>query len=182
MGDMGPYFVGYGEKWGVNIRYLGEGKPLGTAGALSLLDPALRGPGNELPIVTMNCDVLTKVDFQSLIDQHIAAKCESTVCVSRQEIQVPYGVVEHEDLVLQNIVEKPVWNYFVNAGVYVFEPEALQLLKRGEALDMPDFIHRIKSKLGKVSVFPIHEYWLDIGTHSNLEQAQKEYKRYFSKA
>ncbi|MBV1900398.1 MAG: nucleotidyltransferase family protein [Kordiimonadaceae bacterium] len=179
MGDMIQDFFGNGEKWGVNIRYLRENKPLGTAGGLSLLDQALLTKNLNQPFVTMNCDVLTKVDFKSLIDQHTASKCLSTVCVSRQEIQVPYGVVEHEDLVLQDIVEKPVWNYFVNAGVYVFEPDVLHLLQKDQALDMPDFIQRIKKKLGKVSVFPIHEYWLDIGTHTNLEQAQKEYHRYF---
>ncbi|WP_421781053.1 nucleotidyltransferase family protein [Kiloniella litopenaei] len=167
-------FFGNGEKWGVNIRYIEENHPLGTAGSLSLLEPK-----NDLPIVIMNCDVLTKVDFQSLLQHHTEKGCKATLCVSQQEVQIPYGIVEHTDMILDDIVEKPVWNYLINAGVYVFSPEILKLLNHNEPIDMPLFLENIKEKFGDISIFPIREYWLDIGTPSSLQQAQEEYPTHF---
>ncbi len=165
---------GDGSKWGVDISYLYEDEPLGTGGALSLLDKRLCDP-----FITMNCDVLTKVNFESLLKHHENSGSYGTMCVSQHEVSVPFGVVEHEKFKLKRIVEKPVWNYFVNAGIYVFAPEVLGLLKRGEALDMPHLISRIDKAFGEVSLFPIREYWLDVGSRSALEQARQDYHIHF---
>jgi len=165
---------GDGSDWGVDISYLYEDKPLGTGGALSLLEPF-----PSLPFITMNCDVLTKVNFESLLKHHDKSGGYGTMCVSQHEVSVPFGVVEHEQFRLKRLVEKPVWNYFVNAGIYVFSPEVLGLLDHGEALDMPHLISRIDKQLGEVSLFPIREYWLDVGSRSALEQARQDYHIHF---
>lgn len=175
MGEAIKDFFGNGEKWGINIRYIEEQSPLGTAGALSIMSPI-----NDKPIIVMNGDVLTKVDFQSLLLHHHKKKCSATVCVSQQEIQIPYGVIEHENMQFKEIVEKPVWNYFVNAGVYVFSTETLKLMHKGVSIDMPDFINTIKDNLGNITIFPLHEYWLDVGTHRTLEKARVEYPEQFT--
>lgn len=167
-------YFGDGSRWGVEISYLREQQPLGTGGALSLIEETLKAP-----FITMNCDILTKMDFASLLQHHSNASAAATMCISQHEVSVPFGVVEHENFELKQIVEKPSWNYFVNAGVYVFSPSVLSLLQKGEAIDMPMFISRVRDELGKISLFPIREYWLDVGNHSALEQANEDYHQHF---
>lgn len=166
---------GDGAKWGVNITYLQEEEALGTAGGLSLIREQL-----TTPFITMNCDVLTNVDFESLLQHHAAAGSMATMCISQHEVTVPYGVVEHDNFELKRIVEKPAWNYFVNAGIYVFSPEVLTLLTDHEALDMPDLLERVGERFGKVSLFPLREYWLDVGSHGSLEKARLDFKQLFT--
>lgn len=165
---------GDGTRWGAKITYLQEEKALGTAGGLSLI-------GEELtqPFITMNCDVLTNVDFESLLRHHANAQSKATMCISQHEVSVPYGVVEHDNFELKRIVEKPAWNYFVNAGIYVFSPEVLELMQENVAVDMPELLDQIGEKFGKISLFPLREYWLDVGNHNSLEQARVDFEQHF---
>jgi dTDP-glucose pyrophosphorylase len=165
---------GDGKKWGAKITYLQEDQALGTAGGLSLIRENV-----TQPFITMNCDVLTNVDFESLLLHHDNAKSMATMCVSQHEVTVPYGVVEHDNFELKRIVEKPAWNYFVNAGIYVFSPEVLDFLEEDKAIDMPELLDRVQSKSGKTSLFPLREYWLDVGNHNSLEQARHDFKQHF---
>lgn len=166
---------GDGLNFGVSIGYLVEEKRLGTAGALSLLPN--RPPG---PIVVMNGDLLTSVNFRQLVEFHREQGALATMCVREYAFQVPYGVVQTEGSRLSAVIEKPVHNFFVNAGVYVIEPAALDLIPSGEFFDMPQLFERITSGGGTASVFPIHEYWLDIGRFDDLERAQDDFRRVFT--
>ncbi len=166
---------GDGINFGVSIDYLFETKKLGTAGALSLLPE--RPPG---PIVVMNGDLLTSVNFHQLVDFHREQCALATMCVREYSFQVPYGVVQTDGSRLTAVVEKPVHNFFVNAGVYVIEPAALDLLPKEETFDMPELFERIQQEgAGGAAVFPIHEYWLDIGRIDDLERAQGDYRKVF---
>lgn len=162
---------GDGSRWGVEIDYVREPKPLGTAGALSLLKRSV-----EHPLIVMNGDILTKVDFAALLDFHRAEKGLATICVKHHEIQVPYGVVEQSRRKLSRFVEKPTQRFLVNAGIYVLEPRALAWVPKRRACHMPEFLALIRSRRrGGVACFPIQEYWLDIGGHQEFKRAEKEF-------
>lgn len=163
---------GDGSKWGVKITYTHEDAPLGTGGALGLL------PHEEInePLLLMNGDLLTTVDFQSLLAFHNKHKCSATMAVRTYEHQVPYGVVVNEDHCLRSIVEKPLQKCFVNAGIYVLEPELIKNVKSGTIVDMPSLLQDCMSKGGEVSTFPLNEFWLDIGRIEDFKRAQIESK------
>jgi dTDP-glucose pyrophosphorylase len=163
-------YFGDGSKWGINIKYLHESEPLGTAGALGLL------PDNmpELPIVVMNGDLLTKVNFEHLLDFHHDQGGTATMCIREYDIQVPYGVVDIGEQYLTGIVEKPIHKFFVNAGIYVLEKGLINRINSDSYLDMPNFFDAQIKQGEQISVFPIHEYWLDIGRIEEYEKANKE--------
>ncbi|MBI2789642.1 MAG: nucleotidyltransferase family protein [Elusimicrobia bacterium] len=166
---------GDGSRWGAEIEYVRETRPLGTAGALGLL----KHPGTE-PLLVLNGDILTKVDFPALIEFHRAEKGLATICVKHHEIQVPYGVVEHAGKRLTRFVEKPTQRFLVNAGIYVLDPRALAGLPKRRACDMPEFLERIRrGRRGGVACFPIQEYWLDIGGPKEFSRAEKDYEDLF---
>lgn len=163
-----------GSNLGVNIEYIEETKRLGTAGALSLL--------NEKPFepfFVMNGDLLTKVNFEQLLDFHNETDSSATMCVREYEYQIPYGVIETDNHKLLSIVEKPVHKSFVNAGIYVLNPAALNHVPNGGFYDMPELYKKLMNEKEKVSVFPLREYWLDIGRMDDYEKANGDYKETF---
>ena len=166
---------GDGSKWGVNIRYVEETEPLGTGGALSLLPDHI----NE-PIIMMNGDLLTNINFNSLLNFHVDKKSVATMCVREYSMEVPYGVVESKDLRITSIVEKPKQHFFVNAGIYVLSPEVFKSIPKFHRKDMPDLFNDLIAKQENVMMFPVHEYWLDIGRLGDFEQAQYDVMNIFS--
>ncbi len=159
-----------GSEFGVSIEYVEETKRLGTAGALSLL--------KELPtepFFVMNGDLLTKVNFEQLLEFHVTTEATATMCVREYEYQIPYGVIETDNHSLLSIVEKPVHKSFVNAGIYVLSPSALKRVPNGEFYDMPDLFKTLMVDGNRVSAFPLREYWLDIGRLDDYEKANGDY-------
>lgn len=161
-------YFGNGEKWGVTIHYVHEQQPLGTGGALGLLPPDLP----QLPLIMMNSDILTKVDFQRLLAFHNDSDALATMCVREYEYQIPYGVVQGEAGFIKDMVEKPTQHFFVNAGIYVIEPSMTQMVKSEQMIDMPTLLEQCINDSYQVQMFPIHEYWLDIGKHDDFNKAQ----------
>jgi dTDP-glucose pyrophosphorylase/CBS domain-containing protein len=159
-----------GSEWGAQIQYIEEDKPLGTAGALGLLP---RRPDH--PFLVLNGDVLTRVDYTHLLRFHAYHQAKATLCVREHSTQIPYGVVRMDDLKLTVIEEKPMLTHYVNAGIYLLNPDVLDLVPRNTFFDMPQLLETITGKLGPVTVFPIHEYWLDIGHPETLERAYGEW-------
>lgn len=168
-------YFGDGSAWQVDIRYLEEDQKLGTAGALSLLQPA-----SNLPIIVMNGDLLTRINFQHLLDFHAGHNAAATMCVREFEQQIPYGIVNIEGHHLVGIEEKPTQKFFVNAGIYVLNPAALEYLPAGVSIDMPDLFNRVVQNGGQAAVFPLREYWLDIGRIDDLERARSEFEAKFA--
>ena len=167
---------GDGSDWGVTIKYIHEDKPLGTAGALGLLPNDLP----VMPIIMMNGDLLTKVDFSELLQFHVDSGGEATMCVREYDFQVPYGVIKANAHKVESIVEKPVHKFFVNAGIYVLNPEIINKVDGNSYLDMPYMLQEHINIAGQINMFPVHEYWLDIGQIEQFEQAQLDSKTYFS--
>lgn len=163
-----------GARWGVDIQYLEEDAPLGTAGCLTLLpDTAL-----QAPVIVMNGDILTQVDFSALLDFHHQEQVKATLCVRDYSFQVPFGVVDVEGHRLQRIEEKPVYHHFVSAGIYVLEPEVVKSIKQ-TPVDVPAVLSALRAQDEPVGVFPLHEYWLDIGRMDDFQRAQRDYTALF---
>ncbi len=162
-------YFGDGSQFGVEIEYLVEEQPLGTAGALTLIDKP------EKPILVMNGDVLTRVDYGRLIESHLNSKAHCTVCVRKHVVEVSFGVVEMEGDAISGIIEKPTFEHFVNAGIYVLSPKIVNGLESGKRIDMPEVLSNVMARKQKVHGFPVYEYWLDIGRHGQLAQADKDY-------
>lgn len=156
---------GDGQAFGVDIDYVNEETPMGTAGALSLV-----GDSDE-PILVMNGDILTRVDFAAMLDFHRDHGADMSVAVRAYEFRVPYGVVDTDGVLITRIVEKPLFQRFVSAGIYLLNPELLRLIPGGQVYDMPELIQRLMSEGRRVVGFPVREYWLDIGRMEDYEQA-----------
>ncbi|GGM84940.1 nucleotidyltransferase family protein [Shewanella xiamenensis] len=164
---------GDGSKWGVNIQYIEENQPLGTGGALSLLPKNLP----ELPLVMMNGDILTNVDFERLLEFHNDNSAMATMCVRDYEYQVPYGVITGDGHHILSMEEKPVQRFFVNAGIYVLTPELVRKVEANTRIDMPTLLQNVIEEKKEVLMFPIHEYWLDIGRLDDFDRAQADIVR-----
>lgn len=160
-----------GSKWGVKIQYIEEEKPLGTAGALSLINQK-----PKQPILLLNGDVLTQVNYQRLLKYHEAQGASITVCLREHITQLPYGVMKLDDMNVVAIEEKPVLRHQVNAGIYIIDPAVLTLVPPNEFFDMPQLLTSVINQGGKVSGFPMYEYWLDVGHIETLKRADAEWK------
>jgi NDP-sugar pyrophosphorylase family protein len=152
------------------MSYVMEDRPLGTAGALGLMDQS------DDTILVINGDILTQVDFGAMMAFHQENNAELTVAVQQYQLSVPYGVVECEGSLVRGLTEKPVLNYFINAGIYLLEPSVFKLIPNGDRYDMTDLIQRLIDEGRQVAAFPIHEEWIDIGQHADYEQAQEMVK------
>jgi len=160
-----------GSAWGARIQYLEEDKPLGTAGALSLLPQR-----PDHPFLVLNGDVLTRVDYTHLLRFHADHQSTATLCVREHSTQIPYGVVRMDDVKVVALEEKPVLTHYVNAGIYLLNPDVLDLVPKDTFFDMPQLLETAAQQGKPVSAFPIHEYWLDIGHPETLERAHGEWR------
>ena len=161
---------GTGSQWGVQVEYLHENIRLGTAGALTLLPER-----PTAPIIVMNGDLLTRINFDNLLKFHATQGALATMAVREYDLQVPYGVVRLNDVQIKAIEEKPVQRFFVNAGIYALSPEALDHLPTKTLSDMPALFERLIAAGKNTVAYLMREYWLDIGRLEELERAQREW-------
>jgi dTDP-glucose pyrophosphorylase len=160
---------GNGDAFDVKIEYVEESDPLGTGGALSLL-----AERPSAPILVLNGDVLTEVNFATLMDFHVLNGAFATMCVREHDTQIPFGVIRLQGHEVQGVDEKPVLRHMVNSGIYVLDPAALDRLEYHERIDMTDFIERLIADGRRVLAFPIREYWIDVGRHDEYRRAQRD--------
>lgn len=160
-----------GSNWGVKINYIQEQKRLGTAGSLSLIKEKIKHP-----LIVINSDVVTKLEYEKILKFHVSKKSSATMVICKKETEIPYGVVNIKNNNLISIEEKPVKHFFINAGIYVLQPEIIELLPKNSYYDMPELFKYLKSKDKKVKVFPLEEYWMDIGHLNNYQKVISDYK------
>jgi dTDP-glucose pyrophosphorylase/CBS domain-containing protein len=161
-------YFGDGKKFGVNLNYINEEHPLGTGGALGLL----QRPSE--PLLVINGDVLTQVDFRAMYAFHQEYKADLTLAVRQYDFEVPYGVIESNGVFVKGIQEKPRFNFFVNAGIYLLQPDVYEYIPAGKRFNMTDLIQWLMDAGHVVVNFPVREYWLDIGQHADYAKAQKD--------
>lgn len=158
-----------GSGLGVQISYVQESESLGTAGALRLLPERPKAP-----MLVINGDVLTNLDARQLLLFHREQGVAATMCVRDYEWRIPYGVVRVDGGRLAAFEEKPTRREFVNAGIYVLSPEALDQLPAAGSFDMPELFRRVSLNIGAPAIYPLHEYWIDIGHLDDLQRAQRD--------
>lgn len=169
-------FFGDGEKYGIAIDYYREDEPLGTVGALALLE------GLDDDFLVMNGDVLTDLAYGEFLDQHRASGAAASVAAHRREVQVSLGVLQFEDEAdadrLTGYIEKPTYHYEVSMGVYAFSPRAIEQIEPGVRLDFPDLVLKLLAAGETVRARRSeNDYWLDIGRHDDYETAMDEFER-----
>lgn len=174
MADVVRDHFGDGSRWNIEIDYLYERERMGTAGALSLLPHS-----PEDPLLVMNGDLLTNVNFRHLLDFHQSHNAQATMCVKEYDLTIPYGVVKVDSHCIIAIDEKPMQRFFVNAGIYVLNPEVLEQIPGQSFFDMPSLFQQLIDKNASTAAFPIREYWLDIGQIGDLERAQTDFGHIF---
>ncbi len=161
---------GNGKAFGVELNYVNEDLPLGTGGALGLI------PKPTEPMLVINGDILTQVDFKAMLNYHREHHAEMTVAVRIYDMQVPYGVIEMKGQHVAGVQEKPLMKFFVNAGIYLLQPSVFKFIPHRQHFNMTDLIQRLVKEKKTIVSFPVHEYWLDIGQHADYLQAQKDSK------
>ena len=163
-----------GGSFGANIDYIVEEERMGTAGALTLLEKRL-----DNPFFVMNGDLLTNINFEKMLDFHVEHNSKATMCVREYDIEVPYGVVNVANENITSIIEKPIHSFFVNSGIYLLEPDCIDLIPDNKFYDMPTLFEELIAAKEKIISFPLQEYWLDIGRVADYEKANAEYHDIF---
>jgi len=157
-----------GKNFNVEIEYVNENRPMGTAGALSLMKKVPHDP-----FLVINGDILTEINYGDIIDYHEKNSSQATMAVKFFDLKNPYGVVKTKGIEIVDFEEKPVQkSTIINAGVYVISPKTIKTLRK-EKLDMPDFFKMIKKKKKKTIVFPIYENWSEIGSFKDYDPVKK---------
>lgn len=169
LGNMIEDYFGNGERLGVKIDYLREQSPLGTAGALGLLNPR-----PDTPFVVTNGDVITDIRYGELLDFHVRHAAAATMAVRLHEWQHPFGVVQTQGVEIVGFEEKPIARSHINAGVYVLEPDALSILSVDMHCDMPTLFERLQAQAKRTVAYPMHEPWLDVGRPDDLAVANNK--------
>ena len=158
LGDVIQQHFNDGSAWGVNISYTRETEPLGTAGALSLIEPV-----PDARLVAMNADVITPFDLNDMLRHHDASNACATMAVSFQRTDLAYGVVQTDNGKITEIEEKPSLHHLVNAGLYVIEPDALSLIPPGQSFNMTDLFRKLIDLDRPTAAFALYEDWIDVG-------------------
>ncbi|MDD6119586.1 MAG: nucleotidyltransferase family protein [Selenomonadaceae bacterium] len=172
--EMIEQYFGDGSRFGVEIHYIHERKRMGTAGALYFLPEKV-----QQPIIVMNGDLLTKLDFGTFLDYHAEQGAAATMAVREYTYTVPYGVIDYDGERITNIQEKPTQSFYVAAGIYALSPEAVACVDKEAFFDMPDLFNQLIHENRKTTIFPIRDYWMDIGRLDDFHQAQNDYGSMF---
>jgi NDP-sugar pyrophosphorylase family protein len=172
-GYLAELIFGDGSKYGVPIDYFREEKPLGTVGALALLD------GLDGDFMVMNGDVLTDLDYTALFQSHCESGAAATIATQTRQVEISLGVLQFDDesdaTRLTGYLEKPRIDYQASMGVYCFSPAAIPHIEPGVRLDFPDLILRLIANGLTVRAWLSKDYWMDIGRHGDYETALDEF-------
>lgn len=162
-------YFGNGEKYGVKITYVYEKKRMGTAGALSLLEDI----GNN-PVLVVNGDVLTNVDYNKILEFHNEKKSLATMGVREYSYQNPYGVIREDKGIIVAIEEKPNYTFLVNSGIYVLETDIISRIPKNQFFDMPSLFEKLMDT-NRIHSYLIEDYWIDIGRLEEYNKASMDY-------
>ena len=143
-----------------NFSFIDEDKPLGTAGALKYLEGKI-----DSPFFVSNCDIIIKDDYTKIYDFHKKGNYAITLVASLQNHIIPYGVCEIENGgILKSIKEKPEYDFLVNTGMYILNPEVLQYIPKDEFFQITQLMEKLQTKGFKIGVYPVSEKsWIDVG-------------------
>lgn len=160
-----------GSQYGLKICYSYEKCPLGTAGPLALVD------GLTETFLVTNGDVLTTLNLRDLIAFHKANKGIATIAAHHRQSKIDLGVIQKDgDCRITGYIEKPVYEFLVSMGVYVFEPRALSYIPYNQRLDFPDLVKAMIAAGEKVAAYEFSGYWEDLGRPDDYERASRDFE------
>lgn len=169
---------GDGRDWDVSIHYLREECPLGTAGALSLLEEA-----EEKPVIVINGDVVARLHFPHLLAFHTSQAAVATVCVKPHMVDIPYGVLDLNGSRITALREKPTIEVPVNAGIYCLDWPMVELVREQQKLqsgqprvDMTELLVAAVAQDLPVHAYPLQDYWIDVGRIDDLNRARLDHE------
>jgi NDP-sugar pyrophosphorylase family protein len=163
-------YCGDGSKFNVRLNYSREEQPLGTAGPISLI------PNLDETFLVMNGDLLTTLDYMAMLKYHRDRGAPATLACYKRDVKIDLGVIEMDsDNWVANYIEKPTYHYAVSMGIYIFEPEILNYVERGQRLDLPELVLRLIHAGQKVNIYNFDGHWLDIGRHDDYQSAIEEF-------
>jgi dTDP-glucose pyrophosphorylase len=154
----------------ININYVQETKPLGTAGSLKMLQNIF-----STPFFVSNCDVIIDTDYSKVYDFHVSKKYDLTLVASMVNYKIPYGVCDIENGGdLKHIIEKPEYNFLINTGFYLLNPDVLEFIPDNEFYHITDLIEELKKQGKSVGVYPVSEKaYIDVGQWEEYKQSMK---------
>ena len=168
-------YCGNGDKFNVSLDYSREEQPLGTAGPIALV------PDLTDSFLVMNGDLLTTLDYTEMVNYHSSRGALATVACYQRDVKIELGVIKMDsDNWVTDYIEKPTYHYAVSMGVYIFEPEILQYIPRGQRLDLPELVLKMIQVGQKVNIFNFDGYWLDIGRPGDYEEAVEQFSSHRS--
>jgi dTDP-glucose pyrophosphorylase len=162
--------LGNGDRFGLHIRYVREDAPLGTAGALALLDGL-----HHDALLMMNSDLLTDVALDRMYKRFREADADLAVATTDHHVSLPYAVMDLDGDQVRAFREKPSIAYPCNAGIYMMKRTVTADVPHATAYNATDLIQDLLDRHGKVIAFPITGYWLDIGKHEDLQRARRDH-------
>lgn len=168
LGEKIEEYFGDGSSKGIRIEYIWEEEPLGTAGALSLVEKF-----DTDYVLLMNSDLFTNVDFEDLFLDLINNKAEMSVASTEYRVDVPYAVLETNGAQVLEFKEKPSYVYYSNAGVYILKKDLIEKIPKNKFYDITELMERFIQEGGKLVHSPIRGYWIDIGNPTDYKQAQE---------
>jgi len=154
----------------LNVNFIEEEKPLGTGGALKLMEEEL-----NQPFFLSNCDILIKAKYKEIYKFHEQTNNALTIVGSMKHHQIPYGICKTDNGELEELVEKPEYDLLVNTGMYVLDPAVISYIPDEKKFDLTELIEILLQKGEKVGVFPIcSSSWIDIGQWAEYQEAIEE--------
>lgn len=154
-----------------SIQYVEEDVPLGTGGSIRLITDTF-----DKPLFVTNCDALVLADYADIYNYHLKSNNDITIVSALKNIVVPYGVVHAgKDGELEGIEEKPKYSFFINTGMYIINPETIELIPEGKMFHMTHLVEKVMQKGGKVGTYPISEdSFLDMGEFSEMNRMEQK--------
>lgn len=172
LGDQIVDYFGDGADKGIRIKYVWEKDPLGTAGALVLVEGLIHDH-----VLMINSDLLTNIDFEDLFLFYEEQEADFVVACIPYQVNVPYAVMETENMQVKGFKEKPTYTHYSNAGIYLMKREVVKLVPRNFTYNATDLMEQLIKEGKKVVAYPLMGYWLDIGKHEDYKKAQEDIKK-----
>jgi len=164
-------YLGNGKSLNISIKYYEEKEPLGTAGGLHFMKSS-----KYKNFLVTNCDILTDASYSEIVDYNISGKSSATIVTRKNKFTLPFGVITSEGSDFINVEEKPKTFYTVNAGVYVISKNLLKYINKNY-LQMTDFLNICKINNNKITIYPLHESWIDVGSKKELNKIKNKLKK-----
>lgn len=152
----------------IQVKCVREPNFLGTMGSVKFVDSFVNDT-----VLVMNSDLFTNIDYEDFYLHFLENNADMSVAAVPYSVNVPYGIFELTGRDIQGVKEKPTYNYYANAGIYLIKKKLFDLIPDNVFYNATDFIDTLIAKHYKVIRYPLTGYWIDIGKHEDYQKAQE---------